>query len=127
MLILSCTKMKDAEEPERKAYDLRTAELYTDEDGELICSLVVRDEPREANEIDPELVGVAKLTGNHMALWQAIRSRTAQGESCTRSVIRDDMKAAGIDAKHFSRWVQTLVEDGLIVQNGDVLTVQSLR
>jgi hypothetical protein len=41
-LILTCTKMKDAEEPERKAYDLRTAELYTDEDGELVCSLVVR-------------------------------------------------------------------------------------
>jgi len=126
-LILSCTKMKDAEEPERKAYDLRTAELYTDEDGEAICSLVVRDAPREAKEIDPELVGVAKLTGNHMALWQAIRSRTAQGEPCTRTIIRDDMKSTGIDTKHFARWVQKLVDDGLIIQNGEILTIQSLR
>ncbi|WP_171858538.1 helicase RepA family protein [Citrobacter freundii] len=126
-LILSCTKMKDAEEPERKAYDLRTAELYTDEDGESICSLVVRDVPREAKEIDPELVGVTKLTGNHMALWQAIRSRTAKGEPCTRTIIRDDMKSAGIDTKHFARWVQKLVDDGLIIQNGDILTIQSLR
>ena len=126
-LILSCTKMKDSEEPERKAYDLSAVELYADEDGESVCSLVVRDVPREANEIDPELVGIAKLTGNHMALWQAIRSRTARGESCTRSVIRDDMKATGIDTKHFSRWVQKLVEDGLIVLDGDVLTIHSLR
>lgn len=37
------------------------------------------------------------------------------------------MKTIGIDTKHFSRWVQKLIEDGLIIQNGDVLTVQSLR
>lgn len=125
--ILTCTKMKDAEEPERNAYDLKPAELYTDDDGEVICSLVVRDIPREANETDPELVGVAKLTGNHMMLWQAIRSRTARGEPCTRTVIRDDMKATGADTKHFSRWVQKLIDDRLIIQSGDTLTIQSLR
>ena len=126
-LILTCTKMKDAEEPERKAYDLRTAELYTDDDGELVCSLVVRDEPREAKEIDPDLIGVSKLSDNHMALWQAIRSRTAQGESCTRAILRDDLKATGIDTKHFTRWVQKLIDDGLVIQNGEIVTIRSLR
>ncbi len=126
-LILSCTKMKDAEEPERKAYDLRTAELYTDEDGEMVCSLVVRALGREAKEIDPELVGINKLSGNHMALWQAIRCRTEKGEPCTRTIIRDDLKAMGIDTKHFTRWVKKLLDGGLIVQNDDILTPKSLR
>jgi hypothetical protein len=126
-LILSCTKMKDAEEPERKAYDLRTAELYTDEDGEMVCSLVVRDVPREAKEVDPELAGVEKLTDNHMALWQAIRSRIARGEPCNRAVIRDDLKATGINTKHFTRWLQKLIDDGLVIQDGDLLTLKSLR
>ncbi|MFP2516143.1 helicase RepA family protein [Buttiauxella agrestis] len=126
-LILSCTKMKDAEELERKAYDLRTAELFTDSDGETVHSLVVRDEAREAREVDPELAGVSKLTGNHMALWQALRSRTAKGEPCTRAIIRDDLKATGIDTKHFTRWVQKLIDDGLITQNGDLISLHSLR
>lgn len=126
-LILSCTKMKDAEEPERKAYDLRTAELYTDEDGEMVCSLVVRDVPREAKEVDPELAGVEKLTDNHMALWQAIRSRIARVEPCNRAIIRDDLKATGINTKHFTRWLQKLIDDGLVIQDGDMLTVKSLR
>lgn len=102
-------------------------ELFTDRDGELISSLVVNDVPRETKGVDPELVGKAKLTGNHMALWQAIRSRTMQGESCTRAFLRYDLKATGTDTKHFSRWVQMLVDDGLIIQNGDILTIQSLR
>ena len=119
--------MKDAEEPERRAYDLRAAELYTDEDGEMVCSLVVRDVARDAREIDPELVGVEKLTDNHMALWQAIRSRIARNEPCNRSVIRDDLKALGINTKHFTRWVQKLIDAGLVIQDGDLLSVQSLR
>ncbi|HEN5127039.1 TPA: AAA family ATPase [Klebsiella quasipneumoniae] len=126
-LILSCTKMKDAEEPERKAYDLRTTELFTDEDGEMVCSLVVHDAPREAKEVDPELAGVEKLTDNHMALWQAIRSRIARGEPCNRAVIRDDLKATGINTKHFTRWLQKLIDDGLVIQDADLLTVKSLR
>lgn len=38
--ILTCTKMKDAEEPDKSAYDLRPIELYYDQDNELISSLV---------------------------------------------------------------------------------------
>ncbi len=126
-LILSCTKMKDAEELERKAYDLRTVELFTDSDGDKVHSLVVMDEARDAKEVDPDLAGVAKLTGNHMALWQAIRSRIAKGEPCTRSIIRDDLKAIGMDTRHFSRWVQKLLDDGLIIQSGEALAPRLLR
>lgn len=72
-LVLTCTKMKDSEEHERHAYDLRMAELFHDEDGELITSLAVVDRPREVNEIDPALHGVAKLTDNHVSLRRSVR------------------------------------------------------
>ncbi|HIG8798080.1 TPA: helicase RepA family protein [Raoultella terrigena] len=126
-LILSCTKMKDAEEPERRAYDLKPVELYVDEDGEAIGSLVLRDMSREPNEVDPELIGVDKLSDNHMALWQAIRSRKASGEPCNRAIVRDDLKALGLNVKHFTRWLQKLIDDGLVLQDGDLLACQPAR
>lgn len=43
-LVLSCTKMKDAEEPPRQAYALNRVPLYADDDGEEIVSLVLNDE-----------------------------------------------------------------------------------
>ncbi len=127
-LILSCTKMKDSEEPERHAYDLRQVDLYTDDDGDEVASLVVYDTPREAREIDPALAGAPKLSDNHMAVWQAIRSRTAKGEPSTRAVIRDDLKAAGMDtSKHFSRWLTKLIDLGMVVKDGENLSIRSLR
>jgi len=66
--ILTCTKMMDAEEPKRRAYDLQPVKLFTDEEGEEIHSLAVRDVAREADEDEPELAGVPNITGNHIAL-----------------------------------------------------------
>lgn len=126
-LILSCTKMKDAEEPSRRAYDLNSVDLYVDNDGDLITSLVLNDEGREVREgdvaNDPNLAGISRLTENHVALWQAIRSRTASGDSCTRTLVRDDMKAMGFDvSKKFARWLDKLEKDGLIVFDGERIT-----
>lgn len=115
-LILSCTKMKDAEEAPEAAFDLCTVMLFTDSDGEAVCSLVVRDVPREPNDIDPDLANVQNLTGNHAALWQCIRSRKAKGEPCNRSLLRDDMIAmVGENGrKGFTRWLEKLARDELI-------------
>ncbi|OMQ21303.1 DNA primase [Serratia oryzae] len=126
-LILSCTKMKDAEEPSRRAYDLNSVDLYVDDDGDLITSLVLNDEGREVREDDvandPDLAGISRLTENHVALWQAIRSRTASGDSCTRALVRDDMKAMGFDvSKKFARWLDKLEKDGLIAFDGEHIT-----
>ncbi|MEX9582241.1 helicase RepA family protein [Providencia rettgeri] len=121
-LILSCTKMKDSEEPQRHAYDLRTVELFHDEDDELITSLTVMDKPREVKETDPALVGITRLTDNHTALWQSIRSRTSKNEPCTRAILRDDLKALlGDDAvrKSFGRWLDKLKTEGLVRIEGD--------
>ncbi|WCG84985.1 AAA family ATPase [Pectobacterium sp. A5351] len=131
-LILSCTKMKDAEEPPRRAYDLNAVDLYVDDDGDQITSLVLNDEGREVREdeatSDPDLVGIPRLAENHFALWQAIRSRTANGEGCTRSLVRDDMRAMGFDVnKKFSRWLDKLEKDGLIAFEGERITPLSQR
>ncbi|MGE6019771.1 hypothetical protein ACQJ1W_18610, partial [Klebsiella pneumoniae] len=40
---------------------------------------------------------------------------------------RDDLKATGINTKHFTRWLQKLIDDGLVIQDADLLTVKSLR
>lgn len=123
-IVLTCTKMKDAEEPSPAAFDLRTVELFTDSDGEMVCSLVVRDVPRTPQEVDPDLAGVSNLTGNHATLWQCIRSRKAKGESCNRGVLRDDMVTlVGENGrKGFNRWLDKLVRDELIEidEAGDV-------
>ncbi len=131
-LILSCTKMKDAEEPPRRAYDLNSVNLYVDDDGDQITSLVLNDEGREVREDDvgndPDLAGISRLTENHVALWQAIRSRTGNGEGCTRSLVRDDMRAMGFDVnKKFTRWLDKLEKDGLIAFDGERITPLSQR
>ncbi|GLY60773.1 MULTISPECIES: Cro/Cl family transcriptional regulator [Pectobacterium] len=107
-------------------------DLYVDDDGDQITSLVLNDEGREVREdeaaSDPELVGIPRLTENHFALWQAIRSRTANGEGCTRSLVRDDMRAMGFDVnKKFTRWLDKLEKDGLIAFEGERITPLSQR
>ncbi len=70
--ILTCTKMKDVEEPDKNAYDLRPIELYYDDNQELISFLVIIDTPRAAQEFGVnkylELKGIPNLTNNHIAL-----------------------------------------------------------
>ncbi|MHB2095870.1 helicase RepA family protein [Pantoea dispersa] len=127
-LILSCTKMKDAEEPKRRAYDLQPVRLFTDEEGEEIHSLAVRDVAREAEESDPDLIAVPKLSDNHLAIWQSVRSRNARGEACTKAIIIDDLKAMGIDTrKHFSRWLGKLTKAGLVSLDGENIVIHSQR
>lgn len=60
-----------------------------------------------------------------MTLWQDIRSRIATQEACTKMLVRDDLKAMRINTKHFNCWLQKLPDDGLVIQNGDYLTLHS--
>ncbi|HDC1926824.1 TPA: AAA family ATPase [Salmonella enterica] len=120
-IILTCTKMKDAEEPRQCAYDLKTIPLFTDDDGDDVRSLVVLDVPREVKGGDPELESVKNMTGNHVALWQCIRSRKTRGEPCNRAVVRDDIIAMLGESgrKGFNRWLEKLVRDELIEVSDD--------
>lgn len=124
--ILTCTKMKDAEEPDKSAYDLRPIELYYDQDDELISSLVVIDSPRTAQEsgIDkyPELKGISNLTSNHIALWECIRSRRQKNCSCSKAVIRDDMRLKGVDVdKKFSWGLGKFISGDIINTEGEII------
>ncbi|EKN3336997.1 helicase RepA family protein [Yersinia enterocolitica] len=130
-LVLSCTKMKDSEEPSTRAYDLSPLNLYIDNDGEEVNSLVLCDRGREVSDEDSpyeaELAGIQRLTANHIALWQSIRSRTTSGEACTKSLVRDDMRGMGFDvAKKFTRWLDKLEIDGLIHIDGENICPNSL-
>lgn len=118
-LVMTCTKMKDAEEPEEKAYDLRVVEIFTDADGEVVTSLVVQDKPRAPKDDDEYLDRIDNMSENHVALWQCIRGRTALKDPCTIALVRDDMKALGFDTKHFRRWLLKLEKSGAIRVNGE--------
>lgn len=123
-LVLSCTKMKDAEEPPQQAYALRPVELYDDEDGEPVSSLVVVDAPGPIQETGmaqfPELRGVPYLTDNHLALWQCIRQHTQQSGRCGKAQLRDAMRARGFEVdKKFSRWLDKRAGAGLLRIEGE--------
>ncbi|STL00042.1 putative prophage protein [Escherichia coli] len=117
-LVISCTKMKDAEELKEAAYDLRVVELFTDADGELITSLVVVDKPRPPVELE-RIEEAGNKTENHTALWGGIRSRTQNGDKCTIPLLRDDMKRLGYDVKNMRRWLAKLEKDAVIYIDGD--------
>ncbi|HBB8083361.1 TPA: helicase RepA family protein [Escherichia coli] len=117
-LVISCTKMKDAEELKEAAYDLRVVELFTDADGELITSLVVVDKPRPPVELE-RIEEAGNKTENHTALWGCIRSRTQNGDKCTIPLLRDDMKRLGYDVKNMRRWLAKLEKDAVIYIDGD--------
>ncbi|MDC9622483.1 AAA family ATPase [Xenorhabdus sp. XENO-7] len=125
-LVITCTKMKDAEEPETQAYDMRVVELFTDKDGEYITSLVLIDRPRDPVE-EEEIGHISNKTDNHTALWQCIRSRTALKEPCSIALVRDDLKAMGVNVKNFSRWLTKLEHDRLITRSGQELTLVNLN
>lgn len=121
-ITLSCTKMKDAEMPEVTAYDLEEVVIYTDSDGEPVTSLVLNDEPRQPDDdllssgIPP---GVPHITRNHTVLWRCInvsaRISLVPARSCATIY-----GAKGINVeKKFSRWLEKLLREQLIVLDGE--------
>ena len=119
-LILTCSKMKDAEQPRTKAYDLKSVYIRTDTDGDKVDSLCVIPvgRPPIENEQRPK---TNNMSGNHEAVWQAVRSRTQAGHPTTRAVIIDDLKAQGLNTQKFSRWLNKLVDDGSVYMDGDTI------
>ncbi|MBF0035079.1 AAA family ATPase [Citrobacter freundii] len=127
-ITLSCTKMKDAEMPEIAAYDLDEAEICIDDDGEPVTSLVLNDSPRQP---DTDASGinatVPYMTHNHAALWQCISQRINQNKPCTRALLRDDLRARGMNVdKKFSRWLEKLLREQLIILDGEQIRLPDM-
>ncbi|MFQ2601229.1 helicase RepA family protein [Aeromonas caviae] len=123
-LTLACTKMKDSQEPVKRAYDLRSRSVCFDDDGDEITSLVLVDQGREPK--DPEADELSPLS---KALFQAIKKTVGKHGSTTRDKVREEFKGMLIDGKkpnmtNYSRNLNTLVEEGLIsVSGGDIRLV----
>jgi putative DNA primase/helicase len=121
-LVLTCSKMKDAEQPDTKAYDLTSVHIRTDSDGDDVNSLCLIPVGRTPNGDDEALSNASHISGNHEVLWQAVRSRTQAGDPTTRAIIIGDLKAQEINVNHFSRWLTKLIEDGhLHLENDTIL------
>jgi putative DNA primase/helicase len=119
-LTLSCMKMKDAEAPDTYAYDLQSLNTHIDEDGDPVSTLVLIPEGREATTSE-NIPAVNNLSNNHTAVWQAVRSRRVAGESVSYQVVRDDLKAQGMSTNNLNRWIEKLVKDGKLNQEGNLL------
>lgn len=112
---LLCTKMKDGDEPGRKAYDMRSRVVCFDDEGDEVTSLVVIADGREP--VDPdELEDTGNLSSNHKALFQAIRAACEKLEGpVKRAVIIEQMKAAGTyHSNNGSRWFKKLIDERVI-------------
>ena len=111
LVTISNTKMKDSESPAAKTLELRSVELgIHDAKGRPVTSGVLVDTDRQPS---PEREN-PNLGKNEEIMWQAIRSRVMQGESTEAAVIRDDLKAQGVDVRNYSRVRTNLINKGMI-------------
>ena len=121
---LTCMKMKDSEPPKNAGYELKKIDLRVDEDGDTVTSLVVI--PNGCDVLSRVRVEGRKLSQGQAVLWGFIRARLQSEQPCTRSLVRDDYKAAeGTSAAHFSRTLNQLCEKELIDLSGDEITMGS--
>jgi len=121
-LVLTCSKMKDADQPETKAYDLTKVHIRTDSDGDDVGSLCVIPIGRQPSDDEEALPKGGRSSGNHEAVYHALRARTQMGHSTARAVIIDDLKALGLNTDKFSRWLKKLVDDGMVhVDGSDII------
>ena len=122
-LVLTCSKMKDAEQPDTKAYDLISVHIRTDSDGDDVNSLCLNSVGRQPKDNEDALPKASRMSGNHEALWQAVRSRTQAGDPTTRAIIIDDLKAQGLVVKHFSLWLAKLVDGGQLREESGMIVM----
>lgn len=120
-LVLTCTKQKDAEEAESRAYDLSERFLYTDADGEDVSSLVVSANGREP--IDEEELAEPTLSANHQAMYEAITTLWGISDGVAMwDAVMASMKQNGTwNHRKGREWLGKLERDGLILlDNGEI-------
>ena len=112
------TKMKDADRPKPKNFELQIINLgVKDSRDQEVTSGVLQETDQEVMAPEKKI----RITENHEAILQAVRSRTASGESTHRAVILDDMKAQGLKVSAFARWIKKLIDDGLLMERDGAL------
>ena len=123
-IVLKSTKAKDDREAPPQIFHLTERHLYTDSDGDPVTSLVCSDIGEAAPEEAPRKEA-SDLSPREQTLWQAVRSRTATGESTAIAVIRDDLKKTANNPenvrKNFRNWLNGCIDKGFIVMDGEEL------
>jgi hypothetical protein len=122
-LVLTCSKMKDSEQPDPKAYDLTSVHIRTDSDGDDVNSLCVIPVGRPPSDEEAPPINTPRWRDHHIAIWQSVRSRTAANDPITKALLRDDLKAQGYDIKKYYRWLTKLVDDGALVLDGEDISM----
>jgi putative DNA primase/helicase len=122
-LILTCTKMKDAEQPETKAYELDTVYIRTDSDGDDINSLCVIPIGKKPCSKGTHPANTPRWSTHHTAIWQSVKTRTETNGSTTKSLVRGDIRSQGFDIKHFGRWLSKLSREGALTIDGDTISM----
>jgi len=130
-LLLSATKMKDAETPPPLAMELVTVDLpgMMDEYGNPVTSAAIEMLDAETSAIVSKAMAT-RATGKR-GHWQEIgltiaRRLTAQSEDGLVAIEdwRDECKAAGMVRQNQHRVLQALSERGQIVVSGDALSLE---
>lgn len=122
-LVLTCSKMKDADQPEPKAYDLASVHIRIDSDGDNVNSLCIIPTGRPPSDDEAPPINTPRWKNYHIAIWQSVRSRTAANDPITKALVRDDLKAQGFDIHHFARWLDKLINEGALVLDGEVISM----
>ena len=122
-LVLTCSKMKDSDQPEPKAYDLTSVHIRTDSDGDDVNSLCIIPVGRPPSDDEAPPINTPRWKAHHTALWQSARSRTETNAPVTYALIRDDLKALGFDIKHYARWMEKLVDEGALIRDGEIVSM----
>ncbi len=118
--VLTCTKSKDEKEPPEEMFTLASHELFTDSDGDKVCSLSALNYGQEPPAENNEQQGT-KLSKNEQTLYQVVRSRMANRDSTKKALVRDDLKAQGMNISNFSKWLIGCVEKGVLIDREDEL------
>ena len=123
-LVLTSTKMKDSETPPKAVYELFAHHLSFDPDGDAITSLALSDQGAKPACSDS---GNRPLTKNQQIVIDEIIAADSAGKHPTYKLIREAVKAKGMDTKHYYRWVSDLIARGLLLRDGEILTLLSER
>jgi len=121
-LLLTATKMKDAEMPPPLAMKLASVELpdMTDEDGNVVTSAVIET-------LDPDTSAiVAKAKATMSGKWQKtgleLAHRLAKQGQVTIEAWRDACAAIGMTRQTQSRVLQTLTDRNELIVTGELLS-----
>ncbi|WP_064605746.1 helicase RepA family protein [Photobacterium sp. J15] len=122
-LALSCEKMKDDEPMRSQIFKLESVPVFVDQSGKQKSTLVLLPGSADFVDVKKEMkqAGAIRMGEYQTAIWQAIRTRRANGETATYLVIKDDVVAQGHKAGNYSRTITQMVEKGLIKKDGDEL------